>query len=47
MNLDNVEPFTLVIFHGNVLIEVKWEGGEKHVLNKSIEYYEKSTLFYA
>lgn len=48
MNLNNVEPFTLVIFQDNVLTEVKWDELEKHVFNKSIKkshIWSSSTLY--
>lgn len=48
MNLDNVEPFTLIIFQNNVLTEVKWDEVEKHVFNKSIKkphIWSSATLY--
>ena len=48
MNLENVEPFTLIIFQNNVLTEVKWDEVEKHVFNKSIKkahIWSSSTLY--
>lgn len=37
MNLDNVEPFTLIVFQNNTLTEVKWDEVEKHCIDKSIK----------
>lgn len=48
INLDNVEPFTLIIFQDNVLTEVKWDEVEKHVFNKSIKkphIWSSATLY--
>lgn len=48
MNLDNVEPFTLIIFQDTVLTEVKWDEVEKHVFNKSIKkphIWSSATLY--
>ena len=32
-NLDNIEPFTLVIIHNGILQEFKWDGEETHLLD--------------
>ncbi|CCG53622.1 Protein of unknown function [Flavobacterium indicum GPTSA100-9 = DSM 17447] len=48
MNLDNVEPFTLVIFQYKILTEVKWDGLEKHTFDKSIKkphIWSSATLY--
>lgn len=48
INLDAIEPFTLVIFKKNVLTEVKWDGQEKHFITKSIRkahIWSSATLF--
>lgn len=48
MNLDNVEPFTLIIFQNKILTEVKWDEVEKHIFNKSIKkshIWSSSTLY--
>ncbi|NCT10423.1 MAG: NRDE family protein [Flavobacteriia bacterium] len=48
MNLDNVEPFTLIIFQNNTLTEVKWDEVEKHVIDKSIKkphIWSSATLY--
>lgn len=48
MNLDNVEPFTLIIFQHKILTEVKWDGLEKHTFDKSIKkphIWSSSTLY--
>lgn len=48
MNLDNVEPFTLVILQNNTLTEVKWDEVEKHIISKSIKkphIWSSATLY--
>lgn len=48
MNLENIEPFTLIIFQKKTLTEVKWDGNEKHVFDKSIKQphiWSSSTLY--
>jgi len=48
MNLDDVEPFTLIIFQNNILTEVKWDEVEKHIINKSIKkphIWSSATLY--
>lgn len=48
MNLDNVEPFTLIIFQNNKLTEVKWDEVEKHFVDKSIKkthIWSSATLY--
>lgn len=48
MNLDSIEPFTLIIFQNNTLTEVKWDEVEKHVFNKSIKkphIWSSATLY--
>lgn len=48
MNLDNVEPFTLIMFQDNILTEVKWDEVEKHVFNKSTKkphIWSSATLY--
>lgn len=48
MNLDNVEPFTLIIFQHKILTEVKWDGKEKHTVDKSIKkphIWSSATLY--
>lgn len=48
MELDNIEPFTLIIFHNNILTEVKWDGVDKHILDKSIHkphIWSSATLY--
>lgn len=32
-NLDNIEPFTLVIIQNNKLVEFKWDGERRYLLN--------------
>jgi hypothetical protein len=32
MNLDNIEPFTLVLFAGGFLFEARWDGVQKHFI---------------
>jgi Transport and Golgi organisation 2 len=32
MNLDNIEPFTLVLFAGGFLFEARWDGSNKHFI---------------
>lgn len=48
MNLDNVEPFTLIIIQNNILTEVKWDEVEKHIIPRSIakpHLWSSSTLY--
>ncbi|MDD5150288.1 MAG: NRDE family protein [Flavobacterium sp.] len=48
MNLDNIEPFTLIIFQNNILTEVKWDEVEKHIIEKSIKkphIWSSATLY--
>jgi len=30
INLDNIEPFTLILFNGSALIEFRWDGKDKY-----------------
>jgi hypothetical protein len=39
MNLENIEPFTLIIYQLKTLTEVKWDGIEKHQFDKSIKQH--------
>lgn len=48
MDLTNIEPFTLIIFQKKVLTEVKWDGLEKHIFDKSIKVphiWSSATLY--
>lgn len=48
LNLENVEPFTLIIFQLNTLTEVKWDGNDKHTFEKSIKkphIWSSATLY--
>tara|TARA_R110000868_G_scaffold81946_2_gene231699 strand:+ start:10580 stop:11281 length:702 start_codon:yes stop_codon:yes gene_type:complete len=48
MNLENIEPFTLIIFQKKTLTEVKWDGVEKHTFEKSIKQphiWSSATLY--
>ncbi|MGM5469705.1 NRDE family protein [Flavobacteriaceae bacterium LMO-SS05] len=48
MNLKQIEPFTLIIFHKNILTEVKWDGLKKHIIPKSIDkphFWSSATLY--
>ncbi|MEZ7498140.1 NRDE family protein [Flavobacterium sp. Arc3] len=48
MDLENIEPFTLIIFQLHTLTEVKWDGNEKHVFEKSIRkphIWSSATLY--
>ncbi|MFD2917232.1 NRDE family protein [Psychroserpens luteus] len=48
MNLKQVEPFTLIIFHNKQLTEVKWDGVEKHIIPKQINkphFWSSATLY--
>ena len=48
MNLKQVEPFTLIIFHNTQLMEVKWDGVEKHIIPKLIKqphFWSSATLY--
>ncbi len=29
--LDNIEPFTLIVYNGNSLVECRWDGNKKHI----------------
>ncbi len=48
MDLDNVEPFTLVLFDGQTLIELRWDGTLKHFkpLDKTEDYIWSSVTLY-
>ncbi len=48
MNLENVEPFTIIILENNMLTEVKWDEVEKHIIPKSIKkphIWSSATLY--
>lgn len=48
MNFEQIEPFTLIIFHKTILTEVKWDGVEKHIIQKSINkphFWSSATLY--
>ena len=48
MDLDGIEPFTLIIFQHKILTEVKWDGLEKHQFEKSIHQphiWSSATLY--
>ena len=48
MKLDNIEPFTLIIFHNYKLTEVKWDEFDKHIIEKSIQkphIWSSATLY--
>jgi len=48
-NLENIEPFTLVIWAGSELSECRWDGERKHsrFLDKSIPYIWSSATLYS
>ena len=48
MNLKQIEPFTLIIFQKSILTEVKWDGIEKHIIQKSLDkphFWSSATLY--
>lgn len=48
INLDGVEPFTLIVFQNNQLIELKWDENQKHVIEHSCKeqhIWSSSTLY--
>ncbi|WP_051884453.1 NRDE family protein [Chryseobacterium luteum] len=48
IDLQNIEPFTLVIFQGNQLAEFRWDGSEKHfkILDINRPYIWSSATLY-
>ena len=47
-DLDNIEPFTLVIIHNRTLLEFKWDGERKYLLNQdytSPRIWSSATLY--
>lgn len=48
MDLNNIEPFTLVLFDGTKLIELRWDGKQKHMkpLNKNEDHIWSSATLY-
>lgn len=48
MNLDKIEPFTLVLFAGGFLCEARWDGTQKHFiqLDKNESYIWSSVTLY-
>ena len=48
LNLDNIEPFTLVLFCSNNLYECRWDGQIKHhkILDKELPQIWSSTTLY-
>jgi len=48
IDLQNIEPFTLVIFQENQLAEFRWDGAEKHfkMLNSNLPYIWSSATLY-
>ena len=48
IKLDNIEPFTLVLFEDNKLFEFRWDGEQKHYteLNKNISHIWSSVTLY-
>lgn len=49
IDLDNIEPFTLVLFQLHNLFELRWDGNKKHtsLLNVSRNYIWSSSTLYA
>ncbi len=48
MELEDIEPFTLILFQENKLYEYRWDGNKKHMLPLSIEsdyIWSSSTLY--
>jgi uncharacterized protein with NRDE domain len=48
MNLKQIEPFTLIIFHNNQLTEMKWDGVKKYSIPKEINkphFWSSATLY--
>jgi hypothetical protein len=48
IDLENIEPFTLVVFQENQLAEFRWDGAEKHfkILNSNLPYIWSSATLY-
>lgn len=48
IDLENIEPFTLVIFQENQLAEFRWDGAEKHfkMLDSNLPYIWSSATLY-
>nr|WP_298791270.1 NRDE family protein [uncultured Allomuricauda sp.] len=48
MVLNNIEPFTLVLFDGTKLVELRWDGKQKHMkpLNKNEDHIWSSATLY-
>lgn len=48
IDLQNIEPFTLVVFQGNQLAEFRWDGSEKHfkILDINRPYIWSSATLY-
>ncbi|MGX1929726.1 NRDE family protein [Flagellimonas sp. 2504JD4-2] len=48
MDLHNIEPFTLVLFDGSTLIELRWDGTQKYFkpLSKTEDYIWSSVTLY-
>lgn len=48
MAMDNIEPYTLVVFESGNLFQLVWDGEEKHAtqLNKNLPYIWSSTTLY-
>ena len=47
-DLDNIEPFTLVIYDNQQLIELKWDGNQKHIRrldNQQPHIWSSATLY--
>ena len=48
INLDNIEPFTLVLFETNQLSQLRWDGSEKETVDLTISkphIWSSSTLY--
>jgi uncharacterized protein with NRDE domain len=48
INLDDIEPFTLVLFIGGFLFEARWDGNQKHVIQldeKDTYIWSSATLY--
>ncbi len=48
MDLQNIEPFTLILFHPGSLLELRWDGVAKHARQLSVEdnyIWSSATLY--
>jgi len=48
MNLEGVEPFTLIYYYENKLVEMKWDEAHKHIYNHAVtenHIWSSATLY--